>query len=268
MVNPSNKWRVIIVENELLARIGIKNFITSRYPDFEVVADVDNTVDALRLIEEDKGIHGVFLDIHFDCEFESKGISAGFDLAHALNNMPNAPWVVFMTGKAEEYAREAHDYDTLGFLNKPFNRAEVDKLFDRIRKNKPLSQSTSTGHHFILIQHSRTNNFRQSEKCETRVQPNEIRYIHSNKGENTVRIHLMNGEVLDKNNNTLSRWEEVLAKFDFFKVGKSCVINLRQVRTIKKTDPCWVSFKLGDELLPVAAEYLDKLQLALQKIEP
>lgn len=261
MVNTTgNKWRIIIVENEPNIRFLIKNLIHRRYPDFEVVADVDNTIEALRLIEDDPHIHGVFLDIHFDCQVESKGVSAGFDLAYALTNMNNPPWVVFMTARAQEYALEAHKkkYDQIGFLNKPFNITEIDEQISWIRQHKPIPKKS------ILISHRVQNIYGESKKVEAEKYLDEILYIHTNKEENTVRVHLFSGEILDKNNNTLSWWATELEHYGFFKIGKSCIVNLHHVLQINEVEPFFIILHPKNEKLPVAADYAKKLKIALQ----
>lgn len=258
----NKKWRILIVENEPNIRFLIKNLINRRYPDFEVVADVDNTLDAMRLIEEDAHIHGVFLDIHFDCQVESKGVSAGFDLAYALRSTDNPPWVVFMTARAEEYALEAHKkkYDQIGFLNKPFNITEIDEQINWIRQHKPVPEKS------LMITHRVHNQYGESKKLETEISLEDILYIHTNKEENTVRIHLVGDEILDKNSNTLTWWLDQLTPYGFFKIGKSCIINLRHVSQFTSVEPYAVILGQKNEKLMVASDYAKKLKIALQSI--
>lgn len=262
MVDLTHKrqWRVIVVENEPNIRALVKNFISRRYPDFNVIADVDNTDDAMNIIKNDSDIHGVFLDIHFDCQELSEGFPAGFDLACALQNTAKPPWVVFMTARAQEYALEAHRrrYGQIGFLNKPINSMEWDEQINWIRKNKPIPSRK------ITINHRMKNGYDVCTKVETELFVHDIQYVHTIPDTNLVSIHLVGGSVLDRNNCTLSWWEDELKSDDFLKINRSCIINLRHVSQLSCVEPFTVTLHAPNKAMTVASTYLNALKDALK----
>ena len=253
-----NKWRVILVDDEPLARIGLKNSLNRRHPDFEVVAEVESAAEAWKLVEQDGNIQGVFLDINIHSESER----AGLDLAFALNHLVDPPWVIFVTGYAE-HAIEAHEIHALGYLVKPLEDAKVDSLLDWIRKNRPISRQRC-----IAIRHRVKNIPAEYEWHTEFVELNEILYIHKNKSANTVRVHLAQSIVLDGINATLASWETRLCQHGFLKIGKSSIVNLKLVRSLISpsagSEVYKLSFKYGIDELSVGLDYLDKLQNALK----
>ncbi|NOU22410.1 MAG: response regulator transcription factor [Methyloglobulus sp.] len=253
-----NKRRVILVDDEPLARVGLKNSLKCRHPDFDVVAEAESAAEAWELVEQDGKIDGVFLDIHIQSESER----AGLDLAFALNHLVDPPWIIFVTGYAE-HALEAHEIHAVGYLVKPLEEAKVDSLLDWIRKNRPVSRQGR-----ISIRHRIKNGLAEYEWRTEFVDLNEILYIHKNKSVNTVRVHLAQGIVLDGINATLATWETQLCQHGFLKIGKSSIVNLKLVRSLISppagSEVYKLSFKCGIDELSVGLDYLDKLHKAMK----
>lgn len=253
-----NKRRVILVDDEPLARVGLKNSLKCRHPDFDVVAEAESAAEAWKLVEQDGNIDGVFLDIHIQTESER----AGLDLAFALNHLVDPPWIIFVTGYAE-HALEAHEIHAVGYLVKPMEEAKVDSLLDWIRKNRPMSRQGR-----ISIRHRIKNGSAEYEWHTEFVDLNEILYIHKNKSVNTVRVHLAQGVVLDGINATLATWENQLSQHGFLKIGKSSIVNLKLVRSLISppagSEAYKLSFKYGIDELSVGLDYLDKLHKAMK----
>lgn len=253
-----NKWRVILVDDEPLPRLGLRKILARRHPDFEVVGEAESAADAWKLVVQDGKIDGVFLDIHIQTESER----AGLDLAFALTHLVDPPWIIFVTGY-EKHALEAHEIHSVGYLLKPLEDAKVDKMLDWLRQNRPVSRQSR-----ISVRHRITHRPAENEWRTDFVDLNEILYIHKNKSVNTVRVHLVKGEILDGVNATLATWETQLCQHGFLKIGKSSIVNLKHVRSLKSpqtgSEVYKLSFKESPDELSVGLDYVDKLHSAMK----
>lgn len=143
--------KAIIVEDEVLAREKLRFFLED-FPNVEVVAECADAMTALESIKK----HSpdlIFLDIQLP------GIS-GMELIRSI--FKNPPGVIFTTA-FDNYAIEAFDFRTLGYLLKPFDRqrfrATMLKALEQLggsngeveeRKKIPVKKSGETGKFLML----------------------------------------------------------------------------------------------------------------------
>ena len=253
------KMRVIIVEDRPLARDELKHLL-SLHPDVEIVGEFEDTVGAWPLIETGS-IDGVFLDI----DIHSEGERAGLDLAYRIDRLglSQKPWLVFTTG-FEEHALEAHLVSPCGYLLKPLDDAKVARVLDRIRKETAKIQAPPPPR--IEIKHKTVN--RDETVWWTKyISPDEILYIQSNNNGNTVKVQLINGEVLDGVNLALKKWKKAYDFPDLLQIHKSHLVNLRHVNGHKpdpfKAEGHNVTFRNSSAELAVGKTYMDRLLKAL-----
>jgi two-component system, LytTR family, response regulator len=175
------------------------------------------------------------------------------------------PWLVFTTG-FEEYALAAHQVRPFGYLVKPLNDANVAIVLDKIRKvehHKALKQPQ----HRIEIRHRAMNRGETIWRTKY-VCPDEILYIQTN-NDNTVKVKLMQGEILDGIHLPLSRWQVDYELPDFMQAHKNHLVNLKQVNGLKpdpfRVDGYSVTFRSCDTELAVGRSFLDDLRKALGK---
>jgi len=102
--------KAIIVEDEVLAREKLRFFLDD-FPNIKVVAECGDALTALEALQQHKPAL-LFLDIQLP------GVS-GIDLLRSIRE--HSPGVIFTTA-FENYAIEAFDFKTLGYLLKPFDR--------------------------------------------------------------------------------------------------------------------------------------------------
>ena len=253
------KMRVMIVEDRPLARDELK-YLLSLHPDVEVIAECEDTASAWPLIEAGH-IDGVFLDI----DIETEGTRAGLDLAYRIDRLalPRLPWLVFTTGY-EDYALAAHHVRPFGYLVKPLDDAKVAQVLDRIRKAQhntgkpPLKR--------IEIKH-KTMNRDEIVWCIKYINPDDILYIQTNNNGSTVKVHLVNGEMLDGVHLALNKWKAAYDLPDFMQIHRSHLVNLNHVNG-HKPDPYRVeghnvTFRGCAVELAVGKSYLDELLMAL-----
>ncbi len=257
------KIRIIIVEDRYLAREEIK-YLLSLHPDVQIVGEFADTASAWPLLEAGD-VDGVFLDIDIDTE----GSRAGLDLALRIDRLPlpNIPWLVFTTG-FEEFALAAHQVRPFGYLVKPLDDAKIAQVLDKIRKiaaQQTPAKSTPTR---IEVKH-KTLTRGETIWCIKYLKPEEILYIQAENNANTVKLQLVQGEILDGVYMPLNRWKTEYALPEFIQIHKSHLVNLQHVNGHKpdlfRIDGHNVTFRGSSQELPVGKSYLPDLLKALGK---
>jgi DNA-binding LytR/AlgR family response regulator len=251
-----NKYRVIIVDDEPLARSELRQMLQGRHLDIEVVADVGSTAQAWALLQDDAAIDGLFLDINIQTESQR----AGLDFALNLQRLSVKPWIIFITGY-REYALEAYQSFPVSYLVKPIDDASLERNLSRIRSHCQPVRATSSKR--LAIRHRISDGHGEKSFCIEFVDPAEILYIQKNNGVNSVKIGLACGTVLDGVNATLREWQN----HGFFQVHRRNLVNLQQVRRemprVGENTVYKIAFKNCAVELDVGPDYLPALNEAL-----
>src|SRR5689334_8850951 len=117
------KIRSIIVDDEPLARDVIR-MLVKRHPGLEIVAEGENGVEAVNLVNELKP-DLLFLDVQMP---ELSGFEALREMeASAL------PLIVFTTAY-DTYALKAFEASAIDYLLKPFDQERFDRSIERAVK--------------------------------------------------------------------------------------------------------------------------------------
>lgn len=260
----TNTWRLIVADDEPLSRTNIKNILSQRHPDFVVIAEAASIYSAqwpcdhpkyippaFDLLNSCGRVDGIILDINFDREPKNVAI----DFALAVSRLPQAPWVIFMTGMLEN-ARKAHGVHAIDFWDKPFDDAKIDITLDWVRRNKPPFKEKR-----LPIKHKKINRIGESEWCTRVVDIVDIRYIHKDTNANTSHVRLVKGEILDGINLTVADWETRLCQHDFVRVNRSCIANSKLIvgtRT-SSSGKLFATFADSSDEVPISPDCVDKL---------
>ncbi|SJM90686.1 hypothetical protein CRENPOLYSF2_1790004 [Crenothrix polyspora] len=232
------KRRVVIVDDNLQSRNELNYLIKTYHPDLEVIGDFEDTASALPMIESGQA-EGVFLDINF----EEKGKTLGLELAKRISRLPNAPWIVFVTGYPEN-AEEAIEFRPFGFITKkPIDDLKLAAAIAKVREVFPIIPppyfSPAPPVHSIEIRYKtfkatnkKTGNLVESEFITRYLVPKEIKYVQSNQGINTVKVYLVNGEVLDYVTLRLNQWLDFQLPC-FVQISKNTIVHLKYVSGYK-----------------------------------
>lgn len=123
------KLRIIIIDDEPIARERIKNFLQQE-TDIEIIGEGENGLEAVQLIEEKKP-DLVLLDIQMP-EMDGFGViqSIGADLM---------PAVIFITAY-DNFALKAFEVHALDYILKPFNNERFLEALNRARNKINNSQ--------------------------------------------------------------------------------------------------------------------------------
>ena len=244
-----SKQRVVLIEDEPLARDELKHILERKHLDVEVIGEAENSKDGWELIEKCE-VDGIFLDINL----ETGSRREGMDLAYVINNLPKPPWIVFTTAYAE-YGAEAFDVNATHFLLKPLDDAKVAKALERIvgKLHPPIPASLPST---IEISHHLTNHNGESHLTVEYVEPQkEILYVRTEPNSDRVRVHLKGCRDLHGVRGPLEDWQDRLAPYEFVDIHKGYLVN-RAFRGCLKRHPFRDAYQLSlkggcPDLLPV-----------------
>ena len=123
-VQPESALRVLIVDDEELARLRLRGLVNGNpQPRAEVVGEAGNAAQALVCLAE-RGCDVVLLDIQMPGR-------DGMQLAAELRAMAQPPAVVFVTAHAE-HALRAFELEALDYLTKPVKRERLQAALQRV----------------------------------------------------------------------------------------------------------------------------------------
>ena len=145
--------RVLIVDDEPLARQEVRALLAETADDVEVVGECDNAVEAIAAVNRLRP-DAVFLDI------QMPRIS-GLEMVRMLDP-EHIPAIVFLTAY-DEYAVRAFETDACDYLLKPTDPARFAKALERLRSDRsprdlqpllgdePLRAIPCNGHNRIYL---------------------------------------------------------------------------------------------------------------------
>ena len=158
--------------------------------------------------EENRCYDILFLDI----EMEPEGMN-GIELAAKLRKNDSSIQLVFVTGYME-YIADGYDVEALHYLLKPVTEEKLGSVLARALERVKAREKEL---------------FLQTTDGSVRVLNSEIRYLEVQR--NYVTIHAAEEYTVKR---TLGDLEKELDE-SFFRTGRSCIVNLRFVRKITKT---------------------------------
>ncbi|MCD9023726.1 response regulator transcription factor [Cohnella silvisoli] len=127
-------FKVLLVDDEMYVRRGLRNLIDWHESGFEIVDEADNGADALRLIEEIRP-DLVITDIRMP-------VLSGLELIGQVNETGrfNIPFIILSGYGDFKYAQQAVRYNVHDYILKPVDedelRAALQKIGDRLRQSQ------------------------------------------------------------------------------------------------------------------------------------
>jgi len=219
------KIRAIIVDDELLARTGIRLALSDE-SDIEVVAECRDGEEAVKAVE----LHRpdlLFLDVQMPR-------LNGFEVLEALD-FKQIPAVIFTTAH-DEHAIRAFEVNALDYLLKPFKQARFQKALQRAREQ--LRTRPGAGHDPQMA--GLLADFRRSVSGGPRIlvkSPDRILFLkhdeidHIEAAGNYLVLH--SGKERHIARDTMSAMETRLAPSGFMRISRSVIVNLSRIRELQ-----------------------------------
>jgi DNA-binding LytR/AlgR family response regulator len=211
--------RCLIVDDEDLARQQMAGLLAAQ-PNFQVIGEARNGVEALELIPELKP-EVVFLDI------EMPGLN-GFDM---LAQLRESPLIVFATAY-DEFAIRAFDANAIDYLLKPIQPTRLAQALEKVQTNLLKSsdqyQASLSATLATLRRGPLAKLAGRRGKRIVLLSPNEI--IYAAIEDKLVFLYTETDRFLT--DRTIVELDQLLTPAGFFRISRGAVVNLEHAREL------------------------------------
>jgi two-component system, LytTR family, response regulator len=260
----SRAWRTLIVDDEPLAREGIRARLTA-LGGFEVIGECSGgraAITAIRTQTPDV----VFLDVQMP-------VVDGFAVIAEVG-AEAMPAVVFVTAY-DHYALKAFDAQAIDYILKPIDDARFARAVDSVRTRLTESRESGVARHLAhLLSHVRHDALasvppspladrlvaRDGDRIDM-IPFGEIDWVAADG--DYVRIHAGNRQLLLRM--TMGAMEESLPPSDHVRIHRSTIVNVTRIRTLKSLPNAEFSVVLRNGVtLRASRSYSARLRAALR----
>jgi two-component system LytT family response regulator len=219
------KIRVLIIDDEPLAREGVRSFLADE-SDVEIVAECADGAEALKAIQQLRP-DLVFLDVQMPR-------LNGFEVLEAL--LPAQIPVVIFTTAHDEHAIRAFEVNALDYLLKPFKPSRFRKALQRAREQlrTPREPGVDPQMAGLLasLRGGASGGPRILVKSPDRIlflKPEEIDHIEA--AGNYLVLHAGPDRHIVRE--TMTSMETRLAGAGFMRISRSAIVNLSRIRELQ-----------------------------------
>ena len=217
-----NKIKVLIIEDEELARVLLTNFI-KKHNNIEIIGECENGFEGALAIKEKKP-DIVFLDIQMPK-------LNGFEMLEFVENLP----LIIFTTAYDKFALKAFEFGAVDYLLKPFSQKRFSKALEKAIKQLGNITISSKPINSILeyVKEEQEVIKRIAVKDRSKIEiihTSNIEFIEAQ--DDYVFIYKINGDRFLKNS-TMSFFEKHLDKSEFVRVHRSYIIRIDQISKIE-----------------------------------
>lgn len=238
--------KILIADDEKLARLRLSSLIAECDDTFQVVAEAKNGVEALQKWKQTQA-DVLLLDIRMP-EMD------GLQIAQELLKFENPPAVIFTTAY-DSHALQAFEANAIDYLLKPIRK---DRLLSALQKAQVFKQAQ-----IQILQAMLPSEHRRSHLCVQvagdlhLLAVDEILYFHADQKYVTARTRTKE-YLLDE---SLKALEEEFADL-FLRIHRNALVSLRHIEDLHKQDDGQVLIKFHDfaETLAVSRRLVAKVK--------
>lgn len=248
----NNKLKVIIIDDEVLAREIIKKYLQN-HPDIEIVCECINGFEGIKAINE-ASPDIIFLDIQMPK-------LTGFEMLELIDKKP----VIIFTTAHDHYAIKAFEVNAIDYLLKPFPQNRFDEA---IKKAKLQLSSEQTDAPLIenLIKHNDDNIeyidrviIKDGSKISI-IETDSIKWFEAQ--DDYVMIYSGEGKFLKQK--TMRFFEDHLDPEEFIRIHRSYIVKIKEIKQIELLEKESYQVKLKEgKALPVSKTGYSKLKVVL-----
>lgn len=246
--------RAVVVDGEPQMRTTLIKMLEMYCPEVVVVGQAQGVVSGTNLINE-KNPDLVFLDIQMND-------GTGFDLIYSL---PAIHFKIIFVTAFDHYALQAFRCSAVDYLLKP---VDPELLIDAVNRAGQMLKEHISLQMKALEANLQSENMQHKKmivKTTENIHLLDVKNIISCESESSyTTIYTANGEkiVVAK---TLHDYEEMLMDCGFYRVHKSWLINIWQIRRFERHDGGSIVMT-NDLKIPVASRKRDELLQLLEKL--
>jgi len=248
-----NSKKVIIVDDELLAREIIKKYL-SHHSEFEVIAECVNGFEGIKAINELLP-DIIFLDIQMPK-------LTGFEMLELIDKKP----VIIFTTAYDQYAIKAFEVNAIDYLLKPFSQDRFDEALKKALLQLSTEQAPAQQPIENLIKLNDSNIeyidrviIKDGSKISI-VETEFIKWIEAQ--DDYVMIYAESGKFLKQK--TMKYFEDHLDPIDFLRIHRSYIVRIKEIKQIELLEKESYQVKLKDgKSLPVSKTGYSRLKEVL-----
>jgi two-component system, LytTR family, response regulator len=221
---------VLIADGDAPSREAIHSYLDNER-DINIVGECVNGSDMreqFRMLEPDLLI----------TDTELSAISA-FDILDTA--VQTKPYHVIFTSKSDKYALRAFEFNALDYLVKPLEKARLQEAINRARRYWHLDKAEES----IATSTVQSNNISSvttgtAERVPIKI-GRRIRLLSSSiimyitADHDCTNVHMATGQIIHSSER-ISQLEQKLSGYDFQRIHRSRIINLKHVREIIPTN--------------------------------
>lgn len=234
---PMDTINCILIDAEPLALNLLKTYV-EKSSFLSLKATFGSGVEALAFINENPDIELVYLDIQISD-------LSGIELAKLLP--PNVK--IIFTAALEQYALEAHKFNTMGYLLKPFDYAEFIETSQKIFLNRAKKQ-TETAYLDDYF-------FVKSEYKQLRIDLDDLCYIEGLK--DYVKLYVKSQPNAILTLMSLKKMERLLPADRFMRIHRSFIVSLGDIEQVERNQ-----IIIGDKRITIADSYKERFSTFLK----
>lgn len=215
------KLRCLIVDDEPLARAGIRHYLASQ-PQFDIVAEADNGFDAIRQIALHRP-HIIFLDI------QMPGLT-GFEVVQHIDFKP----AIIFCSAYSEHAVTAFELSAADYLLKPFTQERFNQAL--LKASHSIIQQLSLQQHTQIAQdkpYAERITIRDPGRLRI-LDIDEISWIES--AGNYVQIHIYQDKKSFLQRDTMASLEKKLDPAIFARIHRSAIVRKADIVELRPGD--------------------------------
>jgi len=237
--------KAIIIDDEKSAREVLINLLSRFFSHVKIIAQAESIEQGIKVINENK-TDIVFLDIEMP-------LGNSFDILENVNNTDFE--IIFITAH-DKYALEAFKFSAIDYLLKPIKIKDIKIALEKFEKYRlPLKKNNKK----IKVLIDNLNNDINKIVLPTinGFDVIDIKDIIRLKGERNYTNFILSDERKILVSKTIKEFEELLSKYNFFRVHQSYIINISHVIKFYKRQGGEIEMSDG-KIIPVSRSKKDK----------
>ncbi|MDN3643052.1 response regulator transcription factor [Lutimonas halocynthiae] len=219
----------IIIEDQAPAQRILKRYIED-VGSLNLINTFSDPIEAMSFLKSNS-VDVIFLDIHLPK-------LSGIDFLKAISNPPK----VILTTAFPDYALESYDLDVVDYLLKPFSFQRFVKAVSKLSLSdqgvEKANESNATNSKSLFL---------KSGHEYIKIDIDQISHINSDADYTDVYY----AEKKFISSESLKYWEDALSEYEFIRVHKSYIVNLKMVEKIAKNQ----IYLLTNAIVPIGRTY-------------
>lgn len=232
-----HKLKCIIVDDEVSARRVLNSLCKEFCPNVEIIGEADSAMTAFDLINE-RSPDFIFLDIRMP-------IKDGFQLLEMFDEIS---FKVIFTTAFDQYAVQAFKFSAMDYLLKPIDIDELIAAVDKIHKTRNDKGGTEQMEVLRKNMNPKSSNKIALPTSDGFVFLDSDTIIRCEAYGNYTKVFQKEDERPILVIQTLKHFEKILEDSHFFRIHKSYIVNLNQVKRFIKGKPAKLVLSDGAEV--------------------